>query len=95
VNSNKTKYAAPLGLGMNLVFGATKMPRLWRSGARVVSTRSAGMGWTVKIIRRCLFADVLRLGTSRAPKERPAEAQGFGKKDECGFLPKAATPGWK
>jgi hypothetical protein len=20
---------------------------------------------------------------------------GFGKKDECGFLPKAATPGWK
>jgi hypothetical protein len=21
--------------------------------------------------------------------------QGFGKKDECGFLPKAATPGWK
>jgi len=36
------------------------MPRLRRSGTRVVSTRSAGMGWTVKIIRRCLCAGGLR-----------------------------------
>jgi hypothetical protein len=54
------------------------------------------MGWTVKIIRRGLFADVLRLGTSRAPKaRRTADVHGFGKKDERGFLPKAATPGGK
>ena len=36
------------------------------------------------------------LGTR--PSERAGGRQmphGFGKKDECGFLPKAATPGWK
>jgi len=83
---------APTELDWFWGFETTNMPRRRRYGARVVSTRRVGMGWMVKIIRRCLFAGVLRLGTSRAPKWRSADAALLRENDECGFLPKAATP---
>jgi hypothetical protein len=54
VNSNKTEYAAPLGLKM-----------IW-------------------------FLVLQRYRADGAP-EMP---HGFGKNDECGFLPKATAPGW-
>jgi hypothetical protein len=54
---------------MDLVFGATNMPRRrrFRNGSSSLAIVAAG---------------------DRLP-------QFFGKNDECGFLPKAATPGWK
>jgi hypothetical protein len=39
-------------------------------------------------LRLCAFA----LKPGGGGRQMP---HGFGKKDECGFLPKAATPGWK
>jgi hypothetical protein len=41
----------------------------------------------------CVFAP-LRLCV-KTWRRRTADVHGFWKKDVCGFLPKAATPGWK